>query len=92
MPGGRIEYGETPEETGVEIEKIQLYKVITNYVVWEINEDLQHIAIIYKVELNQEDFSKIKVEADGHDSLGAAWYKIDCLKSEELFPLANVIK
>ena len=105
LPGGRIEYGETAEQTlkrefieevGVAIKSFDLYTIKTNYVVWQmeenIKEDLQHIAIIYKVSLDEEDLDKIKQDADGHDSLGAKWYKVDELKIEELSPLAVVIK
>ena len=105
LPGGGIEYGERPEEAlkrefieeiGLEIESFSLYKVITYYVTWNISdtkqEKLQHLAVIYKVKLNELELDKIKMDADGHDSLGANWYDIDKLSLEELSPLAKVIK
>lgn len=105
LPGGGIEYGETVDETitrefqeevGVKIKEYNLNRVITNYVDWKINENtqeqLQHIAIIYNVKLDENDFGKIKKDADGLDSLGAEWYDISTLSKDELSPLAIILK
>ena len=105
LPGGGIEYGESTddtlkrefeEEVGLKIENYKLRTVVTNYVVWNLDEthleDLQHIAIIYDVTLNRSSFDKIKKEADGLDSLGAEWYDVDSLNIEDLSPLAKIIK
>ena len=105
LPGGGIEYGESADETlkrefeeeiGLRITKFKLKQIITNYVVWDLDEthqeDLQHIAIIYDVKIKKSDFKKIKKDADGLDSLGANWYKPSNLKMKDLSPLAKVIK
>ena len=105
LPGGGIEYGESAddtlkrefeEEVGLKIENYKLRTVVTNYVVWSLDEthleDLQHIAIIYDVTLDKSSFDKIKKDADGLDSLGAEWYDVDSLNIEDLSPLAKVIK
>ncbi len=105
LPGGGIEYKESAEDTlkrefqeeiGLSIKNYNLKTIITNYVLWNLDEthqeDLQHIAIIYDVELNNSDFERIKNEADGLDSLGAGWYNVEKLKIEELSPLAKIIK
>lgn len=105
LPGGGIEYGESVEETlkrefveevGLKVKNHKLKTIITNYVVWTFDEnyteDLQHIAIIYDVELEKSSFNKIKTTEDGRDSLGANWYKKDELTLEELSPLAKIIK
>lgn len=105
LPGGGIEYGENAddtlkrefeEEVGLKIENYKLRTVVTNYVVWNLDEthleDLQHIAIIYDVTLNKSSFDKIKKEADGLDSLRAEWYDVDSLNIEDLSPLAKIIK
>ena len=68
LPGGGIEYGESAdetlkrefeEETGLRINKFKLKQIITNYVVWDLDEthqeDLQHIAIIYDVKIKKSD-------------------------------------
>lgn len=105
LPGGGIEYGESAEETlkrefeeevGLKIKKYRLKKIVTNYVVWNLDEthleDLQHIAIIYDVTIDENDTNKIKMDADGLDSLGANWYDINKLNIEDLSPLAKCIK
>ena len=105
LPGGGIDYGESAddtlrrefsEEVGLSIKEYQLKTVVTNYVVWDLDEnhkeDLQHVAIIYDVTDDSQDYKKIKKEADGLDSLGAGWYSVKDLKLEELSPLARVIK
>lgn len=104
LPGGGIERGETAddtlrrefwEEVGVEIKNSKLKTVITNYVVWNLDEthleDLQHIGIIYDVEFDKNDLERIKQEADGHDSLGAKWYDVKELTLDDLSPLAKCI-
>ena len=64
--------------------------------VWNLDEthkeDLQHIAIIYDVKIRKSDYKKIKKDADGLDSLGANWYKVENLKIKDLSPLAKVVK
>ncbi len=104
LPGGGIEYGEATidtltrefkEEVGINIKNATLKTVKTNYVVWNLDEthleDLQHIGIIYDVEVDDAEISNIKTDADGHDSLGACWYNINELKEEELTFLAKSI-
>lgn len=105
LPGGGIEYGESAEATlkrefqeeiGLNIKSYNLKTIVTNYVLWNLDEthqeDLQHVAIIYEVELKKSDYKKIKTEADGLDSLGAGWYDVKDLKKKDLSPLAIIIK
>ncbi len=105
LPGGGIEEKETAEETlkrefleetGLHIAEYNLREIVTNYVTWKINdthtENLQHIAIIYNVKVSASEMAKTKNTADGLDSLGADWYKIEDLKKSDLSPLAQVIK
>lgn len=98
LPGGGIEHTETPEETlqrelreeiGAEVTDYELFDVAATNIKWEMKtdlwEDLHHIGILYKAEINTD---KLKSDADGLDSEGAAWYDIDSLNYEELSPFA----
>ena len=104
LPGGGIEYGEKPndtikrefmEEVGVAIKDYSLREVATNYVVWNMNEnveeDVSHYGMIYDVIIDDNDVEKIRKDADGHDSLGASWYDIKELNKEELTPFASIV-
>jgi mutator protein MutT len=104
LPGGGIEYGETAletlkrefmEEVGIEIQNEKLKTIVTNYVDWNIDEThiehLQHIGIIYEVNISPSEYKNIKKDSDGNDSLGANWYNIADLTLEELSPLAKSI-
>lgn len=104
LPGGGIEYGEKPddtikrefmEEVGVAIKDYKLKMATTNYVVWNMNEnveeDVSHYGIIYDVIIDENDVDKIRKDADGHDSLGASWYDIKELNKEELTPFAGTV-
>lgn len=55
-----------------------------------MKEDLQHIAIVYKVKLASNE--NIKVCDDGLDSFRVFWYNLDDLKLEDLSPIAAVVK
>ncbi len=104
LPGGGIEYGEKPndtikrefmEEVGISIKDYSLREVSTNYVVWNMNEnieeDVSHYGMIYDVIIDDGDIEKIRKDADGHDSLGAEWYDIKELNKEELTPFASIV-
>ena len=98
LPGGGIEHDENPEETlkreimeevGVSVDDYSLFDVTSTNITWEMDdgvfEDLHHIGVLYRVNVN--DFN-LKKDADGLDSLGASWYKIKDLSKEELSPFA----
>lgn len=99
LPGGGIEHIENPiealhrelmEEAGVIVKKQRLIDVFTNNIIWdetnEITEDLHHFGIIYEVETDGE----VKKEPDGIDSLGANWYDISKLNSNEITPFTKM--
>ena len=96
LPGGGIEHEETPEEALIRevkeevngtVKKYELFSVTSANIIWQVNsnlkEDLHHIGILYKVEIEEEI---LKSDADGLDSNGADWYPIKDLKKEELTP------
>ena len=77
LPGGGIEYGEKPndtirrefmEEVGITIKDYSLREVSTNYVVWNMNEnieeDVSHYGMIYDVVIDENDVEKIRKDAD----------------------------
>ena len=98
LPGGGIEYKETPintlkreiiEEIGGTIQNCSLLDVVSANIKWNMDdnkiEDLHHIGILYKVSINEKELKK---ESDGLDSEGASWYLIGDLKKEQLTPFA----
>lgn len=104
LPGGGIDYKETAsdtlkrefmEEVGIEISDFSLRDVVTNYVIWNLDdthlEDLQHIGIIYDVNIDKSQEEMIKTGFDGEDSLGASWYSLDDISIDMLSPIAKCI-
>lgn len=96
LPGGGIEHDETPlealtrelmEEIRVSIVKAELLDAVSKTFKWDVNDkliqDLHHIGILYRVEIESDE---LKTDADGLDSLGGEWKDIDKVKEEDVSP------
>lgn len=98
LPGGGLEHGEDiiqclkreiKEETGLDIKKTELRNVYTYNIEWDNNgeiENLHHIGIIYDVIL--DNFTNLKLDGDGLDSLGTCWINISETNFNLLSPFA----
>lgn len=98
LPGGGIEHNETPvealhreikEEVNCTVVSEKLFDAVSSNITWqmeeELLEDLHHIGILYLVEVKEDN---LKEDADGLDSNGADWYKVNELDKKMLSPFA----
>ncbi len=100
LPGGGIEFGESPEETlkrevmeetGLSVLSHQLLNVLSHSVSYKNtkgeNKEMHHLGIIYKVILDNPE--NAKKDADGEDSLGAKWISVSSINNDSFSPFAS---
>jgi ADP-ribose pyrophosphatase YjhB (NUDIX family) len=96
LPGGKTDFGETPEETlkrevyeetGL---KLKSYKLITveAYTHETRKEKFHHTGVIFNAAA--KDIDKLKHEPDGNDSFGAEIFSAKEVKKLKLTPLAKI--
>ncbi len=102
LPGGGIEFGETPEaalrrevteETGLTVTAAYLLTALSNRVRYRgasgVDEDIHHLGVLYRVEVDPTQ--PLLEGPDGQDSHGARWLALDALPSLPLSPFAQQV-
>lgn len=100
LPGGSLEFGETPleglsrellEETGLFAKEVNLLDFLSHTVKCkdEKNEDeeLYHLGTIYNVVIDGSK-GELKKDGDNEDSEGAKWINLSDIKKDTLSPFA----
>lgn len=100
LPGGKPEHGETPEqtikreileETGVVVNKVKIFQNYATIALQtldtvNVQENIHHIGMVYLV--TDCDDSGLIEKMDTEDSLGAQWYELSSLNTDDLSPFA----
>ena len=103
LPGGTIEFGETPEETlireieeevGIKVLEYELFDGNSVTFEWEHKGELEqghHIGFFYKItKYNNDINNNIELSNKNDDSLGAQFYNISKLSKDDLSLIASL--
>ena len=103
LPGGTIEFGETPaetlerelqEEVGIIVKDYKMFDANSVSFNWQYEDSIinvHHIGIFYNIlKYDGKIKSKVKITDKNDDSLGAEFYQINNLKKENLSKIAII--